>query len=102
MKIFKSIVGSLCVVYVAACLFGSVMVSNGGYDVLRWRKPLLFVEVSSGVVVDYNTDGYMDGVDEFGAYRAYHNRMIGEEVTSVFIYNPLNNYFDDILFRFDI
>ncbi len=97
----KKFIKYFCLVYVALCFIVSIAVSYGNYNILEIRKPFLVVEVSDGVVVGEKENGKMYGFDEFGYYRAFHDGKIGDTVTSVFVYNPLNNYSDDIMFRFD-
>ena len=97
----KTIIKYLAFMYVTCCVFASVVVSNGGYDILHWRKPFIVVEVSSATIEGVEENGKLWGYDEFGYYRAFNNGEIGDTVTSAFVYNPFNNYYDDISFRFD-
>lgn len=68
--------------------------------VLTDRQGKIIIEVLDGTVLD--DDG--NGVDNCGYYQYYDSDRFttGDRVKSVFVYNPDNNYVDDILYRIDI
>ena len=69
-------------------------------DALENRNGKIIVEVSSGTVLD--DEGH--GRDICGYYIKYDSERFsaGNEVQSVFVYNPETNYIDDIISRTDI
>lgn len=93
-------------------LVGSVTLSavisidpDRGYNLLEHRAPFLMVEIATGQVIGFDDDaGQLYGIAN-GAYVGYGyipSAKPGDTITSFFVYNPLNNYFDDIVERFDI
>ena len=69
------------------------------FEMLQHRKGKVVVEVLTGTV----DDNKGNGTDEGGYYIAYDKKRFkkGDKVRTVLIYNPENNYTDDILYRFD-
>ena len=68
-------------------------------DVFENRDGKIVIEVSSGTVLD--NEG--NGKDICGYYIKYDSSRFsaGDQVQSVFVYNPDTNYIDDIVFRTD-
>lgn len=68
-------------------------------DALENRNGKIIIEVSSGTVLD--NEG--NGKDSCGYYIKYDSDRFsaGDQVQSVFVYNPGTNYIDDIVFRTD-
>ena len=68
-------------------------------NLLSKRKGKIIVEIVTGKVVNNNGDGK----DSCGYYIAYDKKKFkkGDKVQTVFVYNPENNYTDDILYRVD-
>ena len=68
-------------------------------DALENRDGKIVIEVSSGTVLD--NEG--NGKDICGYYIKYDSSRFsaGDQVQSVFVYNPDTNYIDDIVFRTD-
>lgn len=68
-------------------------------DALENRNGKIIVEMSSGTVLD--DEG--NGKDSFGYYIKYDSSRFfaGDQVQSVFVYNPETNYIDDIVSRAD-
>lgn len=64
-------------------------------DALENRNGKIIVEMSSGTVLD--DEG--NGKDSFGYYIKYDSSRFfaGDQVQSVFVYNPETNYIDDIV-----
>ena len=69
-------------------------------EALENRNGKIVIEISTGTVLD--TDG--NGQDISGYYRKYDSSRFsaGDRVQSIFVYNPENNFIDDILYRLDI
>ena len=69
-------------------------------DALENRNGKIVVEISTGTVLDTNGNGQ----DISGYYRKYESSRFsaGDRVQSIFVYNPENNFIDDILYRLDI
>lgn len=70
------------------------------YETLRSRTPdVLIIEEIHGTVIDGNGNG-----ECYGSYINYSNMNVnpGDEIITYCIYNPENNYEDDILYRIDI
>jgi hypothetical protein len=72
-------------------------------EMLAARNGKLIIERAVGIVKDAETgEGYILGYPEF--YISYANVdgiSNGNVICSYFVYNPDNNYEDDILMRFD-
>lgn len=68
-------------------------------DALENRNGKIIVEMSSGTVLDDEGNGQ----DICGYYIKYDSERFsaGDQVQSVFVYNPDTNYIDDIVFRTD-
>lgn len=68
-------------------------------DALENRNGKIVVEISTGTVLDTNGNGQ----DISGYYRKYESSRfsVGDKVQSIFVYNPENNFIDDILYRLD-
>ena len=68
-------------------------------DALETRNGKIILEVSSGTVLDNEGNGQ----DICGYYIKYDSERFsaGDQVQSVFVYNPETNYIDDIVSRTD-
>lgn len=68
-------------------------------DALETRDGKIIIEVSSGTVLDNEGNGQ----DICGYYVKYDSERFsaGDQVRSVFVYNPKTNYIDDIISRTD-
>ena len=72
--------------------------SDKCYEALQHRKGKIVVEVVTGTVTGENGDGQID----YQGYIKYHGDLaVGTRIESVMIYNPNNNYIDDIMYRAD-
>lgn len=69
------------------------------FDALETRNGKIIIEVSSGTVLDDEGNGR----DICGYYIKYNSSRFsaGDQVQSVFVYNPETNYIDDIVSRTD-
>ena len=78
---------------------GSVSDHEKLLDALETRNGKIIIEVSSGTVLD--DEGH--GRDICGYYIKYDSSRFsaGDQVQSVFVYNPETNYIDDIISRTD-
>lgn len=72
---------------------------DGLTHVIENRNGRIIIEMIDATVLD--DDG--NGSDQFGFYVKYDSERYskGDEVRSVFVYNPDTNYFDDIVYRMD-
>ena len=63
------------------------------------RKGKILVEIVEGTVLDNKGNGK----DSMGYYVGYNKSQFkkGDRVQSIFVYNPENNYIDDVVFRCD-
>jgi len=70
---------------------------------LAGRNGKLIIEQVVGVVTDAETgDGYIVGyTDYYISYASVEGIQNGDVICSYMVYNPDNNYEDDILIRFD-
>lgn len=68
-------------------------------EILENRNGKIIIEVIEATVLDY--DG--NACDDFGFYVKYDSGKYekGDRVQTAFVYNPENNYLDDILYRVD-
>lgn len=72
--------------------------SDKCYEALQHRKGKIIIEVVTGTVTGENDDGQID----YQGYIKYHGGLaVGTWIESVMIYNPDNNYIDDIMYRAD-
>lgn len=73
---------------------------NSLMDALVQRNGRVIIQISNGTV----TDNEGNGVDSCGYYQHYDPRKFSkyDKVQSVFIYNPINNSLDDIVYRMDV
>lgn len=94
----RNLIKWLLVLYLMACLMVSWFVSSGMYEVIEHRQGLVVVEIDT---VTINEPGNAIGTN--GAPIGYPEDIpVGARVVSVFLWNPLNNYCDDIIGRWDI
>ena len=80
----------------------SEMSNEEAFEILSNRNGALVVEVVEGTVLNENGDGEYCYKDD--RYYIHYNPKLysnGDEVVSVFVYNPNTNYEDDILYRTD-
>ena len=68
-------------------------------EILENRRGKIIIEVIEATVLD--DDG--NACDDFGFYVKYDSGKYekGDRVQTAFVYNPENNYLDDILYRVD-
>ena len=73
--------------------------SDEAWEIIENRNGSLVIEVVEGTVLDSNGNG---GHSDY--YIKYDTEQFskGDEVISLFVYNPCTNYADDILHRVDI
>ena len=72
--------------------------SDKCYEALQHRKGKIIIEVVTGTVTNENGDGQID----YQGYIKYHGDLaVGTRIESIMIYNPNNNYIDDIMYRAD-
>lgn len=91
--------------YLLICVVLSVLVTisnTPSMEILEHRAPFIVVDIIEGKAIGVRDDGLMDGITRRGEYIAYEDVEVGTCVRSVFIYNPFNNYCDDIIARWDI
>ena len=78
------------------------MISTSGHLIpkfpeVRFHRTRIF-KVVTGTVTGENGDGQID----YQGYIKYHDDLaVGTRIESVMIYNPNNNYIDDIMYRAD-
>lgn len=71
--------------------------SEAYYFAATHHKAVIAIEVCRSTVSEKGTYGFDDG-----CYIAYNRtRKPGSRVTSVFLYNPMNDYEDDIVLAYD-
>lgn len=68
-------------------------------EILENRKGKIIIEVIEATVLD----DYGNACDDFGFYVKYDSGKYekSDRVQTAFVYNPENNYLDDILYRVD-
>lgn len=70
----------------------------------RVEQKLLVVERSVGVVTSIDPDGRVNGKTKEGfslCYTGVEGAEVGAKIVSYFVYNPENDYVDDIVYRWD-
>lgn len=69
---------------------------------LDQKRGTFYIEICKGQCVDNNGNGIILNTESDCNYIAYNtNTEAGENVTSLFIYNPLTSWNDDVIARFD-
>lgn len=105
MKKAAKFLSLLVSIYLFISLLLSALVSCGigQWWIIEHRSPFLLVEVCVSTVEGYDEPyQQMYGYDQHGDYIAHDDgREPGETVVSVFLWNPHNNYCDDMAYRFD-
>ena len=73
------------------------------YDILANRNGDIIIEKMIGTVTNRKGDGRLMGVGKYNyiSYKGVKGIRKGDVVLTVVIYNPANNYEDDIVERFD-
>lgn len=69
---------------------------TGDYAIIRHRFPFTVLELAH-----VTADSLSHGHDHHGYYIALDTTLPGSTVNVLMLYNPLNNYSDDIVARFD-
>ena len=72
-------------------------------EILRNRNGDIIIEKMIGTVVDKKGNGKLYGMGKYNyiSYKGVKGIRKGDVVLTVVIYNPANNYEDDIVERFD-
>ena len=105
MKIVSRILCAIVIGYILISMALSFLVSIG---VFRWelilhRAPFLLVDVALSEVEGVDSPDHKFGYDQHGDYIGFRSDVeAGDKVLTLLIYNPLNNYCDDIAERFDV
>ena len=69
---------------------------------LQNRNGKLIIERVVGVVVDDDGNGYpIYDSNYYICYKSVEGASKGDVICTYLVYNPFNNYEDDIIFRFD-
>lgn len=100
----KTLIKHITFYYLLASIMASYLVSAGEEDIITKRKPFLVVETCIGTVTDRHEDGRAYGYDHNGNFIGYgnvNNVQLADKVLSFMVWNPFNNYEDDIIARFD-
>ena len=94
------------IIYLLISILMSVSASSGNIEVLYNRAPFLVVEVCHAEIEGRLDDprGIYFGHDQNDGFIAFDQPGCapGQEYVTFFLYNPENNYEDDIAERFDI
>jgi hypothetical protein len=69
---------------------------TGDYTIVRHRFPFIVLEMAN-----VTADSAVHGHDHHGYYVGLRNAQPGDAVNVLMLYNPLNNYSNDIIARFD-
>lgn len=94
--------------YLALSLLMSLLVSAdvGRVEVIENRAPYTVLEIEVSTVDGVDQNGHIYGHNSEGFYIGYgtdtNAYQTGDTVVSLFVWNPLNNYCDDIIARFDV
>lgn len=73
------------------------------YDILANRNGDIIIEKMIGTVVDKKGNGKLYGMGKYNyiSYKGVKGIRKGDVILTICIYNPKNNYEDDIVERFD-
>lgn len=96
------IIALLCFVFAKTKIIDSTYLT---FDMLQSRKGTILVEKCIGIVTDFDKNGeVLNGLGEFNyiSYKKVRKANINDVYITYFVYNPLNNIEDDILFRLDL
>lgn len=73
-------------------------------EMLQSRNGTVYIEKCIGIVSDFHKGGFLLNGDNSNYYISYTNvpkANAGDIVLTYFVYNPLNNVEDDIIWRID-
>lgn len=104
----KSIIKTAALVYLCISLLLSVIVSGyilPPYEVITRRAPFLILELCYSGVEGVHADGRIFGYNDHGYIGFGRDESafpLGSHVLTLFVWNPLNSYCDDILARYDL
>ena len=90
--------------YIWISIIASAAVSAGVFDyewIVQHRSPFLLLEFRFCTPDHIRYDGQADGYDHKGHYICYDEGDLGKDFLSILVWNPANNYEDDIMARFD-
>jgi hypothetical protein len=75
------------------------------FDMLQNRDGKIIIEECIGIVTSHDGDGKILNIDDdiynYISYRCVEDSQVGDVILTYFIYEPNNNFEDDILLRFD-
>lgn len=108
MKFLKAALKYAALGYIAGSLAFSVAASafhlTGEGSLIEHRAPFTVFEFNTSTVLGMEPDGHVYGEVDGGGYIGYGNAGYAEgtRVWTLCIYNPLTNWFDDIVARYDL
>ena len=98
----------IAAVYTATSLIlsGLTSLGIGRNTIIRHRVPFTIIDVNFSTVDGIEPDGHIYGHNHLGEYIGFGIDQevypVDLQVVSVMLWNPLNNYCDDIVERYDI
>ena len=105
LRTVKRIICTIVAGYILASMVLSFLVSIG---VFRWeiichRAPFLLIDVVFSKVEGTDMRDRTYGYDQHGEYIGFASDVdAGDNVISLMVFNPMNNYCDDIAERYDV
>ncbi len=104
MKVALRVLRAIVIGYILISMALSFLISIGVFrwEIILHRAPFLLVDVSFSEVEGTDAHDHWFGYDQHGEYVGYHNVETGNKVLVFLVFNPLNNYGDDYVERFDV
>lgn len=105
MKVVSHTLRAIVIGYILVSMALSLLISIG---VFRWeliahRAPFVLVDVAFSEVEGIDSPDHKFGYDRHGEYIGFRSDVeIGDKVLSLMVFNPSNNYSDDIVERYDV
>lgn len=105
MKVLRRAICAIAAGYILVSMALSLLVSAGifRWDIICHRMPFALVDVAFSEVEGFDAPDHKFGYDQHNEYIGFRSDVeVGSRVLSLKVYNPLDNYCDNIAERFDI
>ena len=106
MRTVRRILSAIVIGYILVSMVLSTMVSIGVFrwEIIKHRAPFTVIDVVISQVEGEDFKDHAFGFDQHGEYIGFSSEEVesGDNVVSLMVFNPLNNYCDDIAERYDV
>lgn len=105
MKVLSCVLRAIVIGYILVSMALSLLASVGVFrwEIIEHRAPFVLVDVVFSKVEGNDSPDHRFGHNQHDEYIGFYPDVeIGDKVLSLMVYNPMNNYCDDIVERYDV